>query len=914
MSSNTHDTSMLDLFRIEAETNAAVLSDGLLMLEKTPGETKQIEPLMRAAHSIKGAARIVQLNIAVTLAHAMEDCFVAVQENALTLNTTHIDVLLQGVDIFTGLSKVSEAEIEGWLSGHSKEIEALAAEIAAFSSTPPEAVEPAPSQSDGHPISDNDEAFRADASMLDLFRTELETHSAVLNDGLLVLEKNPRATDRIEPLMRAAHSIKGAARILQLTDAGTLAHAMEDCFVAVQEGACALDTPRIDILLRGVDIFTGLSTVAEGEIEDRLSGQHNDIEALAAEIRALSTTGKKPEKKRSLKPPPTPKRQSGASAKQHDQKPVPEPQKGPSEAKDSVVRVTTENLNRLMGLAGELLVEARWLAPFSKSLFQLKKRQTELYDICGTLRESLDGTGVDTRIEGCLLDAREKMNDCTQMIAGRINDFEIFARRMAKLSNRFHREVIISRMRPFSDGVQGFPRMVRDLAKKLGKKVNLEIIGKNTEVDRDILDRLEAPLNHILRNAVDHGIEMPDDRLRAGKPEEGTVKLEAVHRSGMLSITVSDDGRGIDPEMVRRKVIDRNLASKEMAGQMTQNELMEFLFLPGFSTAMDVTEISGRGVGLDVVQNMIHDVSGIVRVSTEPGKSVTFHLQLPITLSVIRTLLVEIAGEAYAFPLSRIDRCLHINRDDVKVVEDRQFITVAGTNIGLVDAHQVLELESAYTHKEEIPVIIIGEQIGRYGLVVNRFLGERELVVQPLDSRLGKIPDISAAAIMSDGSPVLIVDVEDMVRSIDNLLTGSRLRKVGQYAYQESAGRPKRVLVVDDSITVRETERKILENGGYDVDVAVNGMDGWNAVRSGNYDLVVSDIDMPRMTGFELTELIKQDPVLKALPVMIVSYKEREEDKKRGLTAGANYYLTKSSFHDETFINAVIDLIGKARA
>jgi two-component system sensor histidine kinase and response regulator WspE len=415
----------------------------------------------------------------------------------------------------------------------------------------------------------------------------------------------------------------------------------------------------------------------------------------------------------------------------------------------------------------------------------------------------------------------------------------------------------------------------------------------------------------LLRNSIDHGIETPEERVAAGKPPEGKIRLEAKHRAGMLSITLSDDGRGVDLDAVKRKVAERKMASPEMVRDMSQSDVMDFLFLPGFSTAPQVTEISGRGVGLDVVHAMLHEVGGTVRASTETGKGVTFQLQLPLTLSVIRTLLVEVSGEPYAFPLARIDRSIKIPADKVKFLEGRPYFCLEGENVGLVAAHQVLELQDPRLKPGELSVVVISDRLNRYGVVVDRFLGERELVVRPLDPRLGKVPDISAAAVMVDGSPVLILDVEDLVRSIDGLLSGGRLKKLAESSAPVS-GR-KRVLVVDDSITVREVERKLLQAAGYDVEVAVNGMDGWNQVRTSRFDLVITDIDMPRMNGFELVRLIKADASLKRLPVMIVSYKEREEDRRKGLDAGANFYLTKSSFHDETLIHAVTDLIGEGQ-
>jgi two-component system, chemotaxis family, sensor histidine kinase and response regulator WspE len=311
------------------------------------------------------------------------------------------------------------------------------------------------------------------------------------------------------------------------------------------------------------------------------------------------------------------------------------------------------------------------------------------------------------------------------------------------------------------------------------------------------------------------------------------------------------------------------------------------------------------------VQSMVKGVRGTVRVSSQPGRGIRFQLQLPLTLSVVRALLVEVAGEPYAIPLGFIVKTLRVPEAEMASTEGRQHFALQGKRIGLVSAHQILGREGAPRGKD-LAIVVLGEGEHCYGVVVDAFLGERELVVQPLDRRLGKVKDIAAGALMEDGSPVLIVDVADLIRSVEKIVTMGQLTAVHSGAAAQQARSRKRVLVVDDSLTVRELERKLLEARGYGVEIAVDGMDGWNAVRTGAFDLVISDVDMPRLDGVELTRLIKQDPKLKHLPVMIVSYKEREEDRRRGMEAGADYYLTKGSFHDETMLNAVAELIGAA--
>ena len=521
-------------------------------------------------------------------------------------------------------------------------------------------------------------------------------------------------------------------------------------------------------------------------------------------------------------------------------------------------------------------------------------------------------TGEETRTR--LNAVQKKVMECRQFLADRLLELDMFDRRAGNLSHHLYEEALACRMRPFADGIHGFPRMVRDVARTLGKEVRMEIIGENTRVDRDMLEKLEAPLTHLVRNAVDHGIESREERRQAGKPDEGILRLEARHSAGMLQVIVSDDGRGIDLEALRKSIVKKKLTGVEVAAKLNETELLEFLFLPSFSMKEGVTEISGRGVGLDAVQHMVREVRGTVRVFSKLGEGMRFQLQLPLTLSVARTLLVAIGGEAYAFPLAYITRTVKLPATKIELLEGRQHFQFDGRQIGLITARQVLGLGGASLPAGELPVIVVENRNNFYGVVVDRFLGERELVVHPLDSRLGKIQDISAGALMEDGSPALIVDVEDLIHSIDQLISGGSLDKVSGLEAPHEAGRRKRILIVDDSLTVRELERKILDGNGYEVEMAVNGMDGWNAVRTGHFDLIISDVDMPRLDGIELVTLIKKDANTRSLPVMIVSYKDREEDRQRGLEAGADYYLTKGSFHDDTLLDAVRDLIGEAGA
>ncbi|MGX9147078.1 hybrid sensor histidine kinase/response regulator [Mesorhizobium sp. 128a] len=750
-----------------------------------------------------------------------------------------------------------------------------------------------------------DEDFNQ-VSMLSLFQAELETQSQALTSGLLALERDPVASDALEACMRAAHSLKGAARIIDLMPAVKVANAMEDCLVAAQRGHLRVRREHIDALLQGTDL---LKLIASGPSSESVSPE---VEAFLAKFAKLSLPDATHLPRKSeidfadaqgeLATTLSASLLVGA-----------EPQRQGSIGSDRMVRVTADSLNRLLGLAGESLMEARRLRPFADGLLRLKRLQSDVASAFDDLHAVLPAVSKDEAVVEALAEAQRKLRLSQAFLVERLDELDSVDRKATDLANRLYDETLASRMRPFEDGVRHYARMVRDLGRTLGKRVRLEIVGGSTGIDRDILEQLDAPLGHLLRNAVDHGLEPPAERVAAGKPEDGLIRLEARHNAGLLQITVVDDGRGIDLAELRETIVARQLATRESADTLSETELLAFLFLPGFSMKLGLTDVSGRGVGLDAVQAMTKEVRGITSVSSEFGHGTRFQLQLPLTLSVLRTLLVDVDGEPYAFPLAAISKTLKLQRTQINLLQGRPHFRLNDRQIGLITAREVLNRGEPGSEPDALSVVVVDAGQGEaYGMIVDRFLGERELVIRPLDPRFAKIKDISAAALMEDGSPVLIFDVDDLVRSVEKLASSGGFRALRRAAGGPEPGRRKRVLVIDDSLTVRELQRKMLGNHGYEVEVAVDGMDGWNAVRSGPFDLVVTDIDMPRMDGIELVSLIRKDAHLKNTPIMIVSYKDREEDRSRGLDAGADYYLTKGSFQDEALIHAVVDMIGEA--
>ncbi|KPC26457.1 Chemotaxis protein CheA [Pseudomonas syringae pv. cilantro] len=774
-----------------------------------------------------------------------------------------------------------------------------------------------------------------DASLFELFTLEADAQTQVLSAGLLALERNPTQADQLEACMRAAHSLKGAARIVGVDFGVSVAHVMEDCLVSAQEGRLLLQPEHIDALLSGTDLLMRIATpggasVTQADIDayvERLNallasgaGAARTVVTPLAEppmdpllAIAMQQLGSSPAAPPLADPAPSPAAPATAAAPEPEAPFSPLRERRVSEGGERVLRVTAERLNGLLDMSSKSLVETQRLKPLLAGMQRLKRLQSSSDRALEVLGASFGEAGPPTDVQKALEDARNLLFQAQQVLVQQTAELDEFGWQSAQRAQLLYDTALACRMRPFADVLNGQARMVRDLGRELGKQVRLQIEGEKTQVDRDVLEKLEAPLTHLLRNAVDHGIESPERRIAAGKAPEGLIRLQASHQAGLLVVELSDDGGGVDLDRLRQNIVERKLSPVETAEQLSEEELLSFLFLPGFSMRDKVTQISGRGVGLDAVQHMVRQMHGGVELQQWAGEGSRFRIEMPLTLSVVRSLVVEVGGEAYAFPLAHIERMRDLQPDEIVQLEGRQHFWDEERHVGLVSASQLLNRPPAQNAGEALKVVVIRERDAVYGVAVERFIGERTLVVMPLDARLGKVQDVSAGALLDDGSVVLIIDVEDMLRSVEKLLNTGRLERIDRRHRQVDQVTRKRVLVVDDSLTVRELERKLLVGRGYEVAVAVDGMDGWNALRAEDFDLLITDIDMPRMDGIELVTLLRRDTRLQSLPVMVVSYKDREEDRRRGLDAGADYYLAKASFHDDALLDAVVELIGDAQ-
>jgi len=728
-----------------------------------------------------------------------------------------------------------------------------------------------------------------DPKLRALFATEVDDKCTAMERVLLQLEQSPERLELIAPLMRAAHSIKGAARAVRNGSAVNLAHALEDRLSAAQKRSLPLDEALLDLALRAVDCMRGLGR-----------DDSTDAQAAADVLRlALLQPGDPEPGNREAARNPVPGMEKKTAPTYID-----------VEDTDPILRVRASHVGRLIALAGTGMVENRRLRPFGERQQRLRRDLGEASRLLDELHHHLGAPGAQTTVGAQLAGIRQQLSQSRFAINDWLDQFGAYERESADLTERLYHHASQTRLRPFADIAEAYPRMIRDLARQLGKRVHAVLGGEQVAVDRDVLERLDAPLTHLLRNAIDHGIEDAATRRAAGKPEEGEIRLSASYRAGMLAIEVSDDGAGIDYARVREKLLQAQHMPADEIATLDEDALAESLFSAGFSTREQVSEISGRGVGLDVVRQMLKQLDGSVRLHSTRGGGTRFSLLVPISRAVTRAVVVSVAGETYAFPLLRIERLVRADADSIHRREGMQYLSHDGLNIGLVPLAELLSLGVSRPRPEGTDIVIVAQEGRRAGFVIDAVLGEFDLATRPLDARLGRVADLAALALMPDGEPVVLLDTEDLMRG-----ALERERVHGRLAGRNDDAAPRRhrrVLVVDDSISVRELVRQLLAARGYEVQVAVDGMDAWARLREWPCDLVVTDVDMPRMDGIELTRSIKQDPRLRTLPVVIVSYRDRPEDRARGLEVHADAYLTKSDFQEHGFIDVVHTLIGDA--
>ncbi len=714
-------------------------------------------------------------------------------------------------------------------------------------------------------MTDKDQAFLK--RLRTTFQVEANEHIVAISAGLVELEETDsdrRRTELIEGIFRETHSMKGAARSVNLPLIESLCESIESVFAAVKRREMSADPSLLNRLHRAMNLLGALvagahtqSPLPEKAQARELIGALKDVLAnrprAQPEIQEAGITASDPD---------------GASPS------------GPviSSMASESVRVSKTRIEALL-----LQVEA------FLSVKQILAHQTAaLRDIGSALKaERSPLSHAFSAIEKTAAQDRRTIDAMVDSLMDNIKAIS---------------------MLPFSSLLDIVPKLVRDLCHDRGKMAVFTAKGGNIEIDRRILDEMREPLIHLIRNCVDHGIEPPAERIARNKPESGRISIEVGQLEGnSVQLIVSDDGGGINAHSVTEAALKVGILSRQEATEMNENSLRQLIFRSGVSTSPMLTDISGRGLGLAIVRERVEKLGGAIHCDVSSAGGTVLRIRLPLTLSALRCVLVRVDTHRFLIPTTGLESTVRVRRTEVKTVENRETISINDGIVPLVRLGEVLELppKAKAATSGFVTAAVLGADGQRIAFAVDEIIGELEVLIKGLGSQLVRVRNVAAATVLGTGEVVAILSVADLMKSAVRVSSPPRTAYTVEAPEDKSA-----ILVVEDSITSRTLLKNILQISGYDVQTAVDGADGLAALRSGDFDLVVSDVDMPRMNGFELTARIRADKRLSALPVVLVTALESREDRERGMDAGANAYIVKSSFDRGNLLEAVRRLVG----
>lgn len=758
-----------------------------------------------------------------------------------------------------------------------------------------------------------------------------------LDQDLVELENNPEDLDLLNRIFRVAHTIKGSSSFLNFDILTRLTHNMEDVLNKARRDELKITPDVMDVVLHSIDLMKALLAAIRDSGTDANSGI--EIDDTVSRLQAISSGGTGGESAESPAPqaapaqsvaPSTPadsnnpladepeldysnmsaeeveaeierllkKRQEAdkqaraaqkaggvapsvqapkapdsAPAAQATPKPAPKPtpkkaggdEKAPAASVEQTVRVDVKRLDHLMNLIGELVLG--------------KNRLIKIY---GDVEERYDG-------EKFL----EELNQVVASISSVTTDVQL--------------AVMKTRMQPVGKVFNKFPRMVRDLSRELGKNIDLVITGEETELDKSIVEEIGDPLIHIIRNSCDHGIEKPEDRLALGKPETGTVTLKAYNEGNHIVIEIADDGKGLDAQMLKQKGIEKGVISEREADTMSDKEAFGIIFKPGFSTAATISNVSGRGVGMDVVKTNIEKLNGIIDIESEKGVGTTQKLKIPLTLAIIQALLVAVQEEYYAIPLSSVIETVRVSQDEIYTVDGKSVLRLRDEVLSIVRLADIFKVDSVLENTNEVYVVVIGLAEQKMGVIVDYLVGQEEVVIKSLGYYLKGTEGIAGATVRGDGKITMIVDVAAMMEMAKEVKVNiTKLAEENAVAKIKNSPSDYVVLAIDDSNTDRAIMKKCLKTLGVTVLEAANGVEGLDIVKNGDkqLDAVLVDIEMPKMDGYTFASEVRKYNKFKNLPLIAVTSRNSKTDRMRGVESGMTEYITKP-YTPEYLVNVV---------
>ena len=757
--------------------------------------------------------------------------------------------------------------------------------------------------------------------LLSTFKVEADEHIKNITAGLIDLEKDLEPQVKagiIETVFREAHSLKGAARAVNRSDMETICQSLESVFSGLKRREIDLTPSLFDTLHRSVDMLNAF-TLSPSEEVVADPGQISRI----TEKLAKAAMGESGAKQAIPNDQPVPRDYPQTSEPETfppgTELPVSETDETARTQKKTMaetVRISMEKLDSLLRQSEELLslklIADRHLEELLDlaHLFGLWDKQwAKIYPIICEYRRLQEKS--DKLPLSKLLEFGELTHDNMKILESRLaelrrrSDHDRYATGL--MVDNLLGDVKQILMLPFSTLFEAFPKLLRDLSRDQGKDVELSISGGEIEIDRRIMEEMRIVFIHLLRNAIDHGIEKPELRKKNGKPPRGMIQIVVSRGEGnRVEILLSDDGAGIDLEGLKGASLKRGIVSPEEARKLTEQDVLSLVFQSGVSTSPIITDISGRGLGLTIVREKIEKLSGRVLIETHRHKGTTIRMAIPLTVATFRGVLVTAAERLFIIPTTDVERTVRIKREEIRTVENRDTLSLEGIAIPLVKLSDVLELSERNDESPVITILILESQEKRIGFRVDEILTEQEILIKGMSRPLSRVRNIAAATILGSGKVVPVLNASDLVKSAAT--SAVRLAKpAAPQAGSEAAKQT--ILVVEDSITSRMLLKNILETSGYLVKTAVDGIDAISQLKTDKFDAVVSDVDMPRMNGFNLTEKIRGDKKLAELPVVLVTALGSREDRERGIDVGANAYIVKSSFDQSNFLETLRRLI-----
>ncbi len=882
----------------EAKSYLPAIAEGIETFSHDSTRMDGLEVAHRHAHTIKGAASMVGLTELSHIAYTMEEMLEKVGAGLVEMNE-ETAVFLQQI-----LSDI-EARLNQELAP----------------SPPPSDPDPLP------PIPDPAPAEEIPPELLEAFHIEAEDHLRNVSVQLTALDKTPDQPELVQEIRRAIHTIKGGAGTIGIMPVARLAHRMEDVLDLLYEDKLELTATMMATLFATTDALEDLLNGGDDADElqarvDNLYAQYTvwlsdhpaptrlleplgdepmiDLTAIAADLAAAET---KTKENTAVTPPAQPSEVVRVPLKQLD-----ELVRSVSEL--VITRTTFEqHMGGLTRMVDELWSSFERLRRLSHTLeteYEVTALSGNGRSAIGNSEDEFDDLQMDRYTEFHLLsrelsettsDLRIIGNDLRQLIG----DFDGVLTRQGRLSSEIQDKLMRTRMVPLTTITTRLYRAVRVVAQKQSKLADLTFIGETLELDKKVLEEIADPLLHILRNAVDHGIEPPALRQVMGKPERGQITLKAYYQGNQVVLEISDDGAGIEPDVLRTKAVATGYITETDAPHLSDDELFSLLFLPGFSTAEEIDDISGRGVGLDILKNSVQKLKGTIKLESKAGKGTTFTIRLPMTLAVTRALLVKSRGETYAVPLAAVSQILRIGADEVSLIGQDEVVHVGGQTHPLLQLGDILGLPPAAEEKiARPPVLIVDTGESQVALMVDEIVEGREIVVKVLGSHLRHVHAVTGATLMGDGSIVLILNPAELADKPAE-------RKWSPIEPSKAAARKRlSVLIVDDSVSVRRVVTNVIKNAGWHPSTAKDGLAGLEFIQNAAQlpDIILLDVEMPRMDGYELAATLQAHERFKQIPIVMLTSRAGEKHRRKALAIGVSDYLVKP-YQDDLLLNVI---------